>query len=178
MNSIDKNQPERNREDLSSADAVGKIRELVKAGSVCFFCTHSIRDNAEAARPMSVSKIDDAGHLWFFSASDSHKNEELNRDPSCTLYFQGSPHSDFLQLNGTVTITRDRAKIDQLWEPIIGNWFTGGKDDPRITVLEVTPTDGYYWDTKHGNTVAGIKMLIGSLLGKTLDDSIHGKLKV
>ena len=28
--------------------------------------------------------------------------------------------------------------------------------DPRITVIKVTPSDGYYWDTKHGNAVAGI----------------------
>ena len=48
--------------------------------------------------------------------------------------------------------------------------------DPRITVIRVTPTDGYYWDTKHGNAVAGVKMLIGAAIGKTLDDSIEGEL--
>ena len=29
---------------------------------------------------------------------------------------------------------------------------------------------------KHGSTVAGIKMLVGAALGKTLDDSIEGEL--
>jgi hypothetical protein len=43
---------------------------------------------------------------------------------------------------------------------------------------KVAPTDGYYWDTKHGTAVAGIKMLIGAALGKTLDDSIEGTLKI
>ena len=50
--------------------------------------------------------------------------------------------------------------------------------NPRITVIKVTPTDGYYWGTKHGSTVAGIKMLIGAALGMTLDDSIEGRLEV
>lgn len=50
--------------------------------------------------------------------------------------------------------------------------------DPRITVIEVTPTAGYYWDNKHGNVVAGAKMLVGAALGKTLDDSIEGRLDV
>ena len=57
-------------------------------------------------------------------------------------------------------------------------WFTEGVDDPRITVIEIEPFDGYYWDTKHGNAVVGIKMLIGAALGKTLDDSIEGTLNL
>jgi general stress protein 26 len=61
---------------------------------------------------------------------------------------------------------------------VINTWFTGGKDDPRVTVLMVEPTDGYYWDNKHGNTIAGIKMLLGAATGKTLDDSIEGTVKV
>lgn len=36
--------------------------------------------------------------------------------------------------------------------------------------------DGYYWDTKHGNMVAYAKMLVGAAIGKTMDDSIEGKL--
>ena len=53
------------------------------------------------------------------------------------LYFQGSAHSDFLVLHGTATTSRDKAKIKELWEPIIKTWFTGGIDDPRITVIKV-----------------------------------------
>ena len=51
-----------------------------------------------------------------------------------------------------------------------------GVDDPRITVIRVVPEQGYYWDNKHGNMVAGIKMIIGAMSGKTLDDSIEGEV--
>jgi general stress protein 26 len=61
---------------------------------------------------------------------------------------------------------------------MLKTWFTEGKDDPRIAVIEVVPSEGYFWDTKHGGTVAGIKMLIGAALGVTLDDSIEGTLDV
>jgi general stress protein 26 len=94
------------------------------------------------------------------------------------LYFQGSAHSDFLELSGVANVSRDESKIKELWKPIHKTWFTEGQEDPRITVIKVTPTDGYYWDTKHGNVVAGIKMLIGAATGKTLDDSISGKLQI
>jgi general stress protein 26 len=125
---------------------------------------------------MSVQEVDDDGNLWFLSANDSHKNAELEADPSVSLYFQASPHSGFLRIEGRASISRDPAKIDQLWEAIDKTWFTEGKDDPRISVLRVRPTGGYYWDTKHGMVVAGAKMLLGAALGKTLDDSIEGTL--
>ena len=178
MNSINRNQTEQNHQDLSGQEAVKKIQELVKKGQNCFFCTAVGSNGSSAARPMNVRQVDEEGNLWFLSASDSHQNEELALDPSVKLYFQGSDHSDFLQLNGKATISRDRVKIEELWEFVIKTWFTEGVDDPRITVIKVAPSEGYYWDNKHGNTVAGVKMLIGAALGKTLDDSIEGKLDV
>jgi general stress protein 26 len=81
-------------------------------------------------------------------------------------------------LRGTATTSRDKAKIKELWSPVVKTWFTEGVDDPRMTVIKVTPSEGYYWDTKHGKAVAGMKMLIGAALGKTLDDSIEGNLAV
>jgi general stress protein 26 len=178
MDSINRNQPEDNHADLRGPEAIEKIKALVDKAKTCFFCTSHPAEGSHGARPMSVQKVDDQGNLWFLSPDDSHKNLEVAADPSVKLYFQGSPHSDFLELNGRATISRDKAKIKELWEPVIKTWFTEGIDDPRITVIKVAPTDGYYWDTKHGNAIAGIKMLVGAAIGKTLDDSIEGKIQV
>jgi general stress protein 26 len=178
MDSINRNQPEKNHEDLRGREAVGQIKTVVKQSDNCFFCTTVAVGPSGGARPMNVRQVDDEGNLWFLSAGDSHKNAELARDPHVTLYFQGSAHSDFLHLAGRATVSTDKAKIKELWEPILKTWFTEGVDDPRITVIKVAPIDGYYWDTKHGNAVAGVKMLIGAAIGKTLDDSIEGKVRV
>ena len=178
MDSINRNQPEKNREDLQGEKAVEQIKEIVKKAQTCFLCTAFGSGESKGTRPMNVRHVDDRGHLWFLSASDSHKNQEIARDPSVQLFFQGSAHSDFLHLRGTASISKDRAKIQELWNPVLRTWFTDGIEDRRITVIEVAPTEGYYWDNKHGNAVAGIKMLIGAALRKTLDDSIEGELKV
>lgn len=178
MNSINQNQPEENHADLRGAEAIAKIKELVGKAETCFFCTAATVPGSTGARPMSVQQVDDSGNLWFLSADDSHKNQELLSDSATQLFFQGSPHSDFLTLAGNATITRDKEKIKELWEPIVKTWFTEGVDDPRITALKFTPTSGYYWDTKHGTAVAGVKMLIGAAIGKTLDDSIEGELRI
>lgn len=177
MDSINKNQQEKNKQNLLGEDAIKKIKELAKKAESCFFCTN-INGGNFSTRPMAPEQIDDDGNFWFLSASDSHKNKEISIDASVQLLFQGSAHSDFLSINGRAEISRDKNKIDELWDGIMKAWFTEGKDDPRITVIKVTPTDGYYWDTKHGEAIAFAKIIIGAMSGKTLDDSIEGKVKV
>lgn len=176
--SINKNQPEHNRKDLTAHEAVDEIRGIVNKAETCFFCTTVVKGGSNGARPMTVQKVDESGDIWFLSASDSSLNEELAVDPSVQLYFQGSKHSDFLHLSGHASISRDQLKINEFWDPIMKVWFTEGINDPRITVIRVTPSEGYYWDTKHGGLVAGVKMMIGAMIGKTLDDSIEGKIKL
>jgi len=176
MGSINQQQPEQNHVDLTGAKAIEKMKQLVDKAETCFFCTGVISNGSTGTRPMSVQEVDEQGNLWFLSADDSHKNEELARDPSVRLYFQASAHSGFFTLNGTASVSRDKARIKELWEPIVKTWFTEGEDDPRITVIKVRPTDGYYWDTKHGMVIAGAKMLVGAAIGKTLDDSVEGQL--
>lgn len=177
MDSINKNQPEKNTENLLGEEAIKKIKELGKKAGTCFFCTN-INGGSFQTRPMSAEKIDDDGNFWFLSANDSHKNEEIFTDDSVQLLFQGSAHSDFISINGKAEVLRDKAKIEELWDGIMKTWFTEGKDDPRITVIKVTPVNGYYWDTKHGQAVAFAKMVVGAVSGKTLDDSIEGKITV
>ena len=178
MDSINANQPEENHKDLDSTEAIAKIKALVGSAQSCFFCTAVGTGQSSGTRPMSVQKFDEQGNLWFLSAVDSHKNVEIRADPSVKLFFQASSHSGFLHLDGRASITQDKAKIKELWQPVLKTWFTEGEDDPRISVIKVEPSNGYYWDTKHGIAVAGVKMLIGAIVGKTLDDSIEGAVRL
>ncbi|HTI58019.1 pyridoxamine 5'-phosphate oxidase family protein [Mucilaginibacter sp.] len=178
MNSINQQQIEENIENLEGTAAIDKIKELVGKTSTCFFCSNIKTGIPFSTRPMSVQKVDDDGNLWFLSADDSNKDMELKTDPFVQLLFQGSPHSDFLNLYGIASVSKDKQKIEEMWEPIMKTWFTGGKDDPRISVIRVEPSEAYYWDNKHGNAVAFLKMMVGAAIGKTLDDSIEGKLEV
>jgi general stress protein 26 len=178
MDSINKNQEEENHKDLQGTEAGKKIKELAGKNNTCFFCTGITSGKPVTVRPMSVQKMDESGNLWFLSANDSHKNLEIGRDNHVQLLFQGSAHSDFLTIYGKATISTDKALIKELWEPILKAWFTEGVDDPRITVIKVDVQEGYYWDNKHGNAVALIKIAASAVMGKTMDDSIEGNLNV
>ncbi|MEJ7627479.1 MAG: pyridoxamine 5'-phosphate oxidase family protein [Ferruginibacter sp.] len=176
MNSIHQQQQEDTHANLQDKKAVNKIKELAKNASTCFFCTSTGTAKPFQTRPMSVQDVDDEGNIWFLSAEDSSLNEQVIADNKVQLLFQGSAHSDFLAINGSASISKDKQKIKEFWGPLLKTWFTEGVDDPRITVIKVETGDGYYWDNKHGNAIAFAKMSLGAMLGKTMDDSIEGKL--
>jgi len=161
--------------DLRNESAADKIKDLADDIKTCMFCTY--KDEKLQSRPMSVQEIDDDGNLWFLSDKNSNKNSEINLNPKVDLFF-AQPHDKFLTLHGNATILYDRRKIKELWNPIIKVWMPEGEDDPNLSIIKVTPEDGYYWNNKNGKMVAIAKMTVAFVTGKTMDDGIEGNLEL
>ena len=161
--------------DLRNESAADKIKDLADDIKTCMYCTY--KDEKLQSRPMSVQEIDDDGNLWFLSDKNSNKNFEINLNPKVELFF-AQPHDKFLTLHGNATILYDRRKIKELWNPIIKVWMPEGEDDPNLSIIKVTPEDGYYWNNKNGKMVAIAKMTVAFVTGKTMDDGIEGNLEL
>jgi general stress protein 26 len=125
-----------------------------------------------------VQKVCDQGNFGFLSGSDSDKNTEIEQDPRVQLFFLNTGKYEFLSVFGEATITRDRKKIDELWTDIAKAWFKDGKDDPRVTVIKVTPKEGYYWDTKNGKLVSMLKIAASAVTGNTMQEGVEGWIAV
>lgn len=162
---------------LSQEEAINKFQELVKHESTCLFTT-KLTEIPLTTRPMGVQKVSDDGNFWFLSSSESDKNKEILIDPRVQLFFINKSDYEFLSVFGRASITRDREKIDELWNDIARAWFPEGKEDPRVTVIKVAPEEGFYWDTKSGKIVSLIKILASAVTGKTLEEGVEGTLSV
>jgi hypothetical protein len=46
----------------------------------------------------------------------------------------------------------------------------GCQDDPKLTLLKITPSDAYYRDTKNSKMVSFFKIVISTIPGKGMDD--------
>ncbi len=162
-------------QDLQNEEAIKKIQELVKAANVCLFVSQ-LTQAPVSVRPMSTSKVDEEGHVWFFSKKDSDKNEHILEDDQVQLLYSNNASSEYLSLYGHAEIVHDRNKIEELWTPLAKTWFREGIDDPSITLLKVTPKEGHYWDTKNGKVISLIKMAVSAVTGKTKDIGREGKV--
>lgn len=165
-----------NTENLRSREAVEKITALIEKANICMFTTN-LNSAPLASRPMGTLKVDENGILWFFSKIDSDKNMQISQDDRVQLFYAHSAASEYLTLYGRAEILQDRRLVDELWTPLAKVWFEG-KDDPTLTILKVTPEDGHYWDTKNNKMVQLLKMAIGAIIGKTLDDGLEGNIRI
>lgn len=162
---------------LISSEAIGKIKKLAESADTCHFVT-AISKIPLSTRPMSTQKVDDDGSVWFMSDRDSAKNHEISSDRRVQLFYSHQSSSEYMSIFGTAEILFDKNKIEEMWTPIARAWFTEGKDDPAISLIKVTPEEGYYWDTKNNKMVSLIKIATAIVTGKTMDDGIEGKLTV
>lgn len=162
--------------DVRRHEAMKKIKQLADDADICMFATN-LTELPLSARPMSRQQVDDEGNLWFFSDKDSDKNQHIEQDNRVQLFFNNTNDQEYLSIYGTAEIIVDRAKAEELWSPMAKIWFQEGPEDPSLTILKVTPEDGYYWDTKNGKLVTLFKMAVGMITGKEIDGSLEGNLK-
>ncbi len=163
-------------QNLQGQEANDKIKELIDHNSTCLFATQ-LTYAPVSVRPMASTKVEEDGTIWFFSKEDSDKNAHIEQDQRVQLLYSNQSAAEFLSLYGYAEIVTDRNKIDELWTPIAKAWFTEGKDDPSVTLIKVTPEEGYYWDTKNNKVISLAKIAISALSGKTNDNGVEGEIK-
>jgi general stress protein 26 len=168
---------EHNVKNLDQEKAVEKMKELVDHTNTCLFTT-SFDQTPVQARPMATQKVDDDGCFWFFSEDESNKNFELEKDSRVQLFYSNPGKSEYMTVFGHATIITDRNKIEELWTPIVKAWFKGGKDDPSLTLIQVSPEQAYYWDTKNNKMISLVKIVGSIFSGKVMDDGIEGAMSV
>jgi len=161
---------------LAGKEAIEKVKEMAGEIKSCLFCTN-IGDGRFDTRPMSTQDVDDEGNIWFLSDKNSDKNRDIQSDANVQLLYTNSSNYNFMSVYGAAEAFYDREKIEQLWEPVAKAWMQGGKDDPNLSVIKVTPKGGYYWDNKHNKLVALAKIAAALVSGKTMDDGIEGTLE-
>lgn len=161
---------------LQNKEAIEKIQELANE-QTCHFCTFT-NSFEITARPMYTQKVEDDGCFWFFSSKSSEKNQEIKTNSKVQLLFGDPGKSNYLSVVGEASIVEDKSKIDELYTPYVKAWFQGGKDDPEISLIKISPSDAYYWDTKHGKLISFFKIMASIVSGKTMDDGIEGTIEI
>lgn len=108
------------------------------------------------SRPMAAYIERDENCIYFLTDARRHKDDEIARNPEVNLSFADTSGMKFISATGSATISDDRAKIKQIFNPAAKAWWDS-PDDPNIRILKFTPDDAEYWDSP-GKVVSYIKM--------------------
>ncbi|HEY9679621.1 MAG TPA: pyridoxamine 5'-phosphate oxidase family protein [Drouetiella sp.] len=158
-------------------DDMAKIAKLIK--DIDFgMLTTTDDDGTLRSRPMSANgKVEFDGDIWFFTYGDSHKVLEAQKHPQVNVSFSDIKNHKYVSVSGTAKLVRDKAKIEELWEPILKAWFPEGVDTPDIALLQISATKAEYWDSP-SSFIAKTIELLRAATGQPLDIGENKKVAI
>jgi general stress protein 26 len=156
---------------------IEQVGDLIRGIRVAMLTTVD-GDGELHSRPMATQDVDFDGTLWFFTAADSEKAAELERDARVNVSYADEDRSRYVSLSGSARLVRDRERIRELWKPFLKAWFPKGLDDPELALLEVTVTAGEYWDAPSSRLVRLAGLVKGAPTGTGMRGAEHGHLDV
>jgi general stress protein 26 len=139
-------------ENLTHEESIHKLAELIKDIDIAMLTTVE-GDGSLRSRPMSTQKTEFDGTLWFFIEKGSAKVREIEHNSHVNLSYSDTKNQTYVSVSGRARTSDDRAKIDELWNPMHKIWFPEGKDDPTLTLLAVEVDHAEYWDAPSGVVV-------------------------
>jgi general stress protein 26 len=104
-------------------------------------------------RPMQIAARhqDQLDDLWFVTAVDSGKIEEIHRNPRVAVIL--SDGKRYLSITGTGQVVTDRTKLANMWQERWKLWFPDGPTSGEAALIQVQPTRAEYWDRSLPNGI-------------------------
>jgi general stress protein 26 len=128
------------------------------------------------SRAMATQKHASGADLWFVTLEDTEKVRDLQSDPHVNLSYYKDRTREWVSVSGIATISRDRAKIRELYAPDWKAWFPKGgdprhgtPDDPRMVLIGVTVHAASFLDVDKPQPVVLFEVVKGWLTGSTPD---------
>ena len=164
---------DKNHDDTVPTDKkLEDLFEMIDDIGVCMFTTRRA-DGYLVSRPMQAQHREEDGRLWFVTDDDAHKLDELRSDHHVNLAFYKDGSREWISVSGDARVTRDRAKVRELYKPDWKAWFgdeggtrNGGPDDPRLTLIEIEPRTVEYLKVTKPKPVVIFEVVKAIVTGK------------
>ena len=126
------------------------------------------------SRAMATQKRAAGADLWFVTLDGMPKLNDIGADPHVNLSYYKDRTREWVSVSGLATITRDRAKIHELYAPDWKAWFPKGddprhgtKDDPRMVLIGVTVHAAVFLEVNKPQPVILFELMKGWLTSST-----------
>ena len=156
----------------------GSIEELWKLveGIETAMMTTVDADDMLVSRPMATQKRAAGADFWFVTGEGYAKLDEIAADPRVNLTYYRDSSREWVSVSGRASISRDRAKIHELYAPDWKVWFPeegggkdGGPDDPRMVLIGVDARTAHYMVANKPRPLQMFEFLKGMVTGKMPD---------
>lgn len=127
-------------------------------------------NRALSSRPLTQQQVDPNGQMWFFTSDESAFTRELLGNPQVNVSFADVGDSLYVSVSGSATLLKDRAKAEELWNPLVKAWFPEGLDDPHLSLIKVDIQSAEYWDSDASKMRQFFEMAKAAITGEPAKD--------
>lgn len=130
-------------------------------------------ERGAATQPMTAQFEGEAAPFWFFTANDHDLVRALGQGDRAIAAYASKGHDLFASIRGRLSIDTDQSTIDRLWNPVVSQWYEGGKQDPKLVLLRLDVEDAKLWKSDLGGFV---RPALNKLLGRKPESGQHEKV--
>ncbi|MGC4081939.1 MAG: pyridoxamine 5'-phosphate oxidase family protein [Vicinamibacterales bacterium] len=128
------------------------------------------------SRAMANQKQASGADLWFVTAEGTPKLRDIAYDPHVNLAYYKPGSYEWVSASGVARVSRDRAKIAELYEPDWKAWFGddgdsrhGTADDPRIVLIGIDVHAAVFLEVNKPKPVVLFELAKGWLTGERVE---------
>ncbi len=113
-----------------------------------------VEGSGQHMQPMSPYCDPEAGSIWFFTEKNSDLLSAIGATGGKAVFTIVSKNRHFFACaTGALIENLDQAKLEEYWNPVAAAWYSEGKDDPNLTMLQLKLEDASIWASS-GNPFA------------------------
>jgi general stress protein 26 len=157
------------------SDTLKDFYALVEDLDTAMFTTRRA-DGRLVSRPMANQVRADGADLWFVTSDDSEKIGEIEFDSHVNLAYYKDATREWVSVSGKATLSRDRAKIKELYRPDWKIFFedeggarNGSENDPRFVLIGVQIESAMFMEVTKPRPVVLFELAKGFITGKVPD---------
>jgi len=149
-----------------------KFYDLIDEIKIAMMTTRRPDGHLES-RAMANQKRASGADLWFVAAEGSAKLRDIEYDPHVNLAYYKEGSYEWVSASGIATLSRDRSKIKELYEPDWKAWFGqegdprhGTVDDPRLVLIGIAVHAAVFLEVNKPKPVVLFELAKGWLTGE------------
>ncbi len=142
-----------NSNEPTRAEAIETLADILTGYRVCMLVTRDASEGVLRGRPMALRNDRFEGTLWFLTDSRSHKVDEVEDERDVCVVISDPSQERSVSVSGKAFLSRDRAKIHEVWTEADMSWFPEGPDGEHVALLRIEVTAAEYWDAPDAKLV-------------------------
>ena len=93
----------------------------------------------------------DQSVLWFITADGTDLVKAVEGGPQQAVHVVSEGGDKlYARMEGTLELSNDKAKLDEIWNAVASSWFEDGKQDEDVRLLKLKLSTAEVWATTGG----------------------------